>query len=156
MREIKFRAWDIVTKKYFVTGFHILGEANCFNLIEQYLYYTVEERRKYHNVNDEGYYIENGIKYNFCLLSSLNDVIIEQFTGMIDKKGKEIYEGDIISNGEIRHKIRYENTIASFVGDILIKNNYMQYCSINQNWINEFQKEVVGNIHENPEMLEDL
>ena len=40
MREIKFRAWDKIAKKFmwpWPDGFHLLGETTCFDLIGQQL-----------------------------------------------------------------------------------------------------------------------
>lgn len=81
---------------------------------------------------------------------------IGQFTGLHDKNGKEIYEGDIIrsydsENNPIIHSISWDNKWACYVATML------QYPllggSIDQGWIDEFEKEVIGNIHDNPELL---
>lgn len=84
---------------------------------------------------------------------------VGQFTGIHDRNGKEIYEGDFIrsfdSQGEpIIHAIEYENNDAQF---IVVLAGYTKYdfgCGgITQKWINEFEKEVIGNIHDNTELL---
>jgi uncharacterized phage protein (TIGR01671 family) len=86
---------------------------------------------------------------------------IGQFTGLFDKNGKEIYEGDIIQ-GEYKskHLIRYTEedarftaTLAEYVGD-----KFSERCNtgdVTQKWINEFNKVVIGNIHDNPELIKD-
>ena len=83
---------------------------------------------------------------------------VGQFTGLLDNNGKEIYEGDIIqsfdSNGKpIRHIVEYERTEAKFVVILAERPKYDFGGDISQRWIKEFEKEVIGNIYDNPELL---
>jgi uncharacterized phage protein (TIGR01671 family) len=111
----------------------------------------------------EGYYFQDltqGEMRSFIFQPPCNwEVIPEtvgQFTGLLDKNGKEIFEGDIIrsydsQNNSIIHSISWDNKKTCYVATML------QYPllggSIDKGWIDEFEKEVIGNIHDNPELL---
>lgn len=84
-----------------------------------------------------------------------------QYTGLDDKNGKEIFEGDIVkqvsykySNDEYGHKGFYEN-----ISKVLYKGRAFQYEWIKTNEIEmpkDFKEnfiEVIGNIYDNPELL---
>ena len=91
-------------------------------------------------------------------LNNLNDnLIVEQFTGLLDKNGKEIYEGDIVSykrnvgnwTGKSLttiHEIIFTEEINAFV----MKDN-SGYIKLRKHWGYEY--EVIGKIHENAELL---
>lgn len=92
------------------------------------------------------------------LYNEEKDVIpdtVGQFTGLYDKDGKEIYEGDIIISEEYKHTchyVRYMESDAMFVA-MIIGSPLDEYCGINQPWIDKFSKKIIGNIHDNPELL---
>lgn len=83
-----------------------------------------------------------------------------QFTGLYDKNRKEIYEGDIIrsfdsNNKEIIHYIEWRDTQARYVA--VHKRESVWHIDLTsdiyQEWIDEFEKEIIGNIYDNPDLL---
>jgi uncharacterized phage protein (TIGR01671 family) len=84
---------------------------------------------------------------------------IGQYTGLKDINGKEIYEGDIIkgldsTKNDILHVVKWDNQTASFEGYLIPFDKYLHKSPLSQNWLDFFDKEVIGNIYDNPELLE--
>ena len=77
-----------------------------------------------------------------------DDVVVMEFTGLLDKSGKEIYEGDVVKLSEryeLREVIFEEGTFGwkSLVFPIITP-----FCTVDLT-----DTEVIGNIYENPELL---
>ena len=70
------------------------------------------------------------------------DKTLMQFTGLHDKNGKEIYEGDIVTDGVGKFKIIYDLKLAGYQPYCIFRDDPENYC------------EVIGNIFETPEILE--
>ena len=91
-----------------------------------------------------------------------NEVIlgtVGQFTGIVDRNGVEIYEGDIIqtydSKGKsILHEVYYLENEARFATKLIGYEN-LNEGSLTQKWINELDFEVIGNIFDNKELLQN-
>ena len=74
-----------------------------------------------------------------------HDAVLMQFTGLHDKNGKEIYEGDIVKFWGGVGKVIYFSTYASF--RIEYTENDLFDLNLNADI------EVIGNVFENPELL---
>ena len=77
---------------------------------------------------------------------------IMQYTGLKDKNGKEIYEGDILLyDSGSKTSVFYKN--GAFVRSYGNSNMYLLYDSFIEDGC-LYNYEVIGNIYENPELLE--
>jgi uncharacterized phage protein (TIGR01671 family) len=136
MREIKFRGWSEEDKEMRVYDYWFTVGHQCYLCFE--------------DGPDPVYVDDSDVDYP-------DRIIPMQYTGLKDKNGKEIYEGDIVEfqddsspddNGEygmIRDVVVYNSLTAQFM-----INSKKAYIGL------EYSKnfmEVIGNIYENPELL---
>lgn len=73
-------------------------------------------------------------------------VVIEQYTGLKDKNGKEIYEGDIV-------KCWGEDCCEVYFDTISLQYR-VKFSDGDDEDLVSSKPEIIGNIHENPELLE--
>ena len=79
-----------------------------------------------------------------------NDLNLMQSTGLKDKNGKEIFEGDVLGtkDGLLNGVVEYRSDLGMWTNSLIRYNNFERLCII------ALSKEVIGNIYENPELLE--
>jgi hypothetical protein len=143
-REIKFRIWDKEAKIFVENSASLHAFSNW--MIDPFTGEVVDfvasltshpDGTFYTRHNDPMYWVK-GTK-----LVNESRYVAQQFTGLLDKNGKEIYEGDIINDSFIIGPVEFFNG-AFLVGGTL---------SIGAPAGSALQPEVIGNIFENPELL---
>ena len=118
----KFRAWDSVKKEMFKDTFAITKSGQAV---------VVEQK-----------FVTGSPDYVF-----VDYLVIMQSTGLKDKNGKEIFDGDVVKCNGLLGTI--ESFKAMWICSFVKYNNYQKVGFFAQ------EIEVVGNIYENPELLED-
>lgn len=90
------------------------------------------------------------IDFDFVL--GLERFKVMQYTGLKDKDGTEIFEGDIVSfvgDRKGNRVVEYKNEEACFIARNLIGTGYLEPV-----YLNDMDFEIIGNIYENTELLE--
>lgn len=150
---IKFRAWNQIDSEY-------INEINAVM--------SLDGSHIWWDINDSG-----EMKYD----DDPGDYKLEQFTGLQDVNGKDIYEGDIvqyshqfyedISTRSICRETGYIGTVVKNNGAFGILINRMNYTDAHGNYYHandfvpfcefddpEADMALKGNVHANPELLE--
>ena len=80
----------------------------------------------------------------------LKNYVLMQSTGLKDKNGKEIFEGDIIGtrDGLLNGVVEFNIDLGMWTNSLLRYNNFERLCSIADS------REIIGNIWEHPELAE--
>jgi hypothetical protein len=134
-RDIKFKAW---IKKGCESK---MGEVTLINLDEKYINYIICNKKK---------------EIEIIGLAYFDEYELMQYTGIKDKNGVEIYEGDIvlirIDKTNILHKTVVKFKHGAFIADIIGDNDYIYLFHFG---FNKDDFEVVGNIYENHKLLEE-
>ena len=142
MREILFRGKTIADDSLWVEGFynHIpCGRFSC----DEHLIQTIKS--------------DGRIDQLFVVYENT----VGQFTGLTDKNGKKIFEGDIVNilgnqDSEDWKNVNYNALIAFLDGGFCAIDGTIEEHAFRRYALErmDFDLEVIGNIHDNPELLE--
>ena len=122
----KYRAWDKHGHKMFANDELIIWNGNVY----------ANDSKKLTCNNLKGWSIDD----EYLMLS----------TGLFDKNNKEIFEGDILGtkDGLLNGVVEYRSDLGMWTNSLIRYNNFERLCTVANS------REIIGNIHENPELLE--
>ena len=140
MREILFRGKRLDNGEW-AYGYVLIDNAPC-------ALKSAGKCKRDHNGSRSAIYSWNDDLREYEELE-VDPATIGQYTGLKDKNGKRIFEGDIIEHKRIgkRFSVRFDNDSARFILDG-IPYNY------DFTELTDLQLCVIGNIYDNPELLE--
>lgn len=120
--------------------------------------------------NKEGKFVSIPIRWDLdekgvapaIIFPSDKDITVLPFIGLMDKKGVEIYEGDIYRRQNYLYRVFWDNEEMQFLGHVIARKKdrgegyeippigkskiqFVQYLTA--------EIEVIGNIHQNPELI---
>lgn len=136
MREILFRGKRTDNGEW-VEGLLITVELDTYSEVEKakYTHCIVEPKAEMY-------------RGDLCGFEFVKPETVGQYTGLEDRNGKKIFEGDILKNeagyvysGEYKTEVAYDLGEFCGLGFCNIEPCDFKYC------------EVIGNIHDNPELL---
>ena len=84
-----------------------------------------------------------------------DEITLMQSTGLFDRNGKEIFEGDILDYRGRKALVRWHGSYASFIYRFVdeLQNRNTEWKPL---YLAYMKCEIIGNIYENPELLEDI
>ena len=125
----KFRVWSEVEKRYVLTE----------NLV----------------INNDGELVEPHYTFygDIHFFRPTENLIVEQCTGLNDANSKIIYEGDIVADKNNKFFIEYSDEGACFTVNLIGNSSSIRTLGCSDYWL--ATKTIVGNIHENSELLEE-
>ena len=125
MRKYKFRVWDKMRLQF------IYPEDN------NQQHFIIDLNGQFHN-------LQNG--------SGGDDYIVQEYTGLTDKNGKEIFEGDIVKWGSLNYIVEYNHTACKWQGRSPEHHGYLHL--VTEHFRDLMNGIIISNIFEHKHLLE--
>lgn len=100
--------------------------------------------------------IDNDFAVGYVIMKEVYPETVGEYTGLTDKNGKKIFEGDIVECKWFNAMVRIEHRkhLIIFSDGSFCAEWYIGQDNYHNDLHNTFDIKVIGNIHDNPELLE--
>ena len=130
----RFRAWNKITKEMYEVDDILAIDYENKEIVTQKIY------------SEDGFPVERDIYSH-----GFDDIVLMQSTGLTDKNGKEIFEGDVVKLAkDVYSEPAYYEIVRRRGGAYRLESKRYG-CEL---WLRHTDCEIVGNIHTNPELAE--
>ena len=147
MREILFRGKRIDNGEWVESG----SPARIGNDGVHWDIYLGSGKAAEHDLDEHGNILAS-VTLAECLFYKVDPTTVGQYTGLTDKNGKRIFEGDIIRterNGGRTYFVLFDDDLCAFIGRVYERNIFTTFEGDGDRY------EVIGNVHDNPELLKE-
>lgn len=131
----RFRAWDVLAEK----------------MIDEILMISFVRKEIIGKFSDGS----TSVPLKFEDERNGEDVILMQSTGLVDKNGKEIFEGDILDYRGRKALVRWHGSYASFIYRF-VDEPHKRKAEWKPLYLAYMKCEIIGNVYENTELLEAI
>lgn len=111
----------------------------------------------------EKFWIDSSVRYGIPIIETIDPATVGQYTGLTDKNGVKIFEGDIVKfkhGGEFdkkgvyfrKYEVEFVNTFVTY--GLRLRNGSIHF-PLKQVTATMHDVVVVGNVHDNPELLKE-
>ena len=99
-------------------------------------------------------FLEKEVKSHANVMYSFDEIELMQSTGLVDENGKEVFEGDVLLTYDAElAKVYWDDVLAGWFVDFIYETAELSEVADIQS--GRSICEIIGNIYENPELLEE-
>ncbi|HHX0198584.1 TPA: YopX family protein [Enterococcus faecalis] len=134
----------------------MIPKFRAYSVEENIMYYPDEDKNVEWTIDDDTGFIAPLINLENGMWGMIDKYVLMQSTGLKGKNGVEIFEGDIVQHrdGEYSYLGIVKRDCYQFFIDGIEPDDSYDFIDVSNTFDGTSSLEILGNIHENPELLE--